>query len=69
MVQAEQLRVVDNGMNDVPGDGETMREIGLRRNNVMKGYFEDDGATDEASGETGFTRATSGSCTAAAMCG
>ncbi|MGZ4219129.1 MAG: AMP-binding protein [Solirubrobacteraceae bacterium] len=48
MVQAEQLRVVDNGMNDVPADGETMGEIVLRGNNVMKGYFEDDGATDEA---------------------
>jgi len=48
MVQAERLRVVDYEMNDVPADGETMGEIVMRGNNVMKGYFEDDKATDEA---------------------
>ena len=44
MVQAERLRVVDDEMNDVPVDGETMGEIVMRGNNVMKGYFEDDEA-------------------------
>jgi fatty-acyl-CoA synthase len=48
MIQAERLRVVDEEMNDVPADGETMGEIVMRGNNVMKGYFEDDAATAEA---------------------
>ena len=48
MVHAERLRVVDDAMIDVPADGETMGEMVMRGNNVMKGYFEDDKATDEA---------------------
>ena len=48
MVQAERLRVVDDEMNDVPRDGETMGEIVMRGNNVMKGYFEDEEGTAEA---------------------
>jgi fatty-acyl-CoA synthase len=48
MVQAERLRVVDDEMNDVPCDGNTMGEIVMRGNNVMKGYFEDDEGTGEA---------------------
>jgi fatty-acyl-CoA synthase len=48
MIQADRLRVVDEEMNDVPADGETMGEIVMRGNNVMKGYFEDANATDEA---------------------
>ena len=62
MVSAERMRVVDKEMNDVPADGETMGEIVMRGNNVMKGYYTDDDATAEAfrggwfhSGDIGVT--------------
>src|SRR5919199_3259900 len=45
---ADLVRVVDDEMNDVHGDGETMGEIVMRSNIVMKGYFEDEEATEEA---------------------
>ena len=48
MIQAQRLRVVDEEMNDVPADGETMGELVMRGNTVMKGYFEDEEATAEA---------------------
>jgi fatty-acyl-CoA synthase len=48
MVHAERLRVVDDEMNDVPSDGDTIGELVMRGNNVMKGYFEDEDGTDEA---------------------
>jgi acyl-CoA synthetase (AMP-forming)/AMP-acid ligase II len=38
-VIAEQTRVVDENMQDVPADGETMGEVIMRGNNVMKGYY------------------------------
>ena len=40
-VVADPVRVVDADMDDVPRDGETMGEVVMRGNNVMKGYFED----------------------------
>ncbi len=45
---ATHLRVVDAEMRDVPADGETMGEVVMRGNNVMKGYFQDPEATAEA---------------------
>ena len=47
-VTADAVRVVDDEMNDVPADGETMGEVVMRGNNVMKGYFADEAATAEA---------------------
>jgi fatty-acyl-CoA synthase len=43
-----ELRVVDEDMNDVPADAETMGEVVMRGNNVMAGYFNDSEATAQA---------------------
>jgi fatty-acyl-CoA synthase len=48
MVHADRVRVVDEEMDDVPADGETVGELVLRGNGVMKGYYRDPDATDEA---------------------
>jgi fatty-acyl-CoA synthase len=48
MVTADPVRVVDSDMNDVPADAETMGEVVMRGNNVMKGYHRDEQATAEA---------------------
>ncbi|HEX6708778.1 MAG TPA: acyl--CoA ligase family protein [Rubrobacter sp.] len=45
---ADLVRVVDENMNDVERDGETMGEIVMHGNMVAKGYFENDEATEEA---------------------
>ena len=47
-VCAGEIRVVDEAMNDVPADGESQGEVIMRGNVVMKGYFNDTAATDEA---------------------
>ena len=47
-VVADLVRVVDEHMHDVPMDGETLGEVVMRGNNVMKGYFEQPDATAEA---------------------
>ena len=47
-VTADLVRVVDENMNDVPLDGETMGEIVMHGNMVAKGYFENEEETEEA---------------------
>jgi fatty-acyl-CoA synthase len=42
---AGEVRVVDDAMRDVPADGETMGEVVMRGNVVMKGYYDDEPAT------------------------
>ena len=48
LITADAVRVVDPELVDVPADGETMGEVVMRGNNVMKGYFADETATAEA---------------------
>lgn len=47
-VHSVYLRVVDSEMNDVRPDGETMGEVVMRGNNLMRGYFADPEATAKA---------------------
>jgi fatty-acyl-CoA synthase len=47
-ITAGEQRVVDAAMRDVPADGATMGEVVYRGNVVMKGYFAQPEATEEA---------------------
>jgi len=47
-ITAERVRVVDEQMNDVPRDGQTMGEAVMHGNDVMKGYYDNQEATDRA---------------------
>ena len=47
-ITADPTRVVDDEMNDVPKDADTLGEVVMRGNNVMKGYFANPDMTDEA---------------------
>ena len=42
------VRIVDSEMNDIRQDAETLGEVVMRGNNVMKGYFDQPDATTEA---------------------
>ena len=48
LVSSGELRVVDEDGNEVPHDGETLGEITVRGNVVMKGYYNDPDATGQA---------------------
>jgi fatty-acyl-CoA synthase len=48
IVNGTELRVVDEGMDDVPKDSETMGEVVMRGNNVMARYHNDEEATTVA---------------------
>jgi len=48
LITSGELRVVDEEMNDVPWDGETLGEIVARGNVVMRGYYNDAAATAAA---------------------
>ncbi len=47
-ITAERARVVDEHMHDVPRDGQTMGEVIMHGNNVMKGYYANQEATARA---------------------
>ena len=47
-VTSDLVRVVDESMNDIPKDAETMGEIVMHGNMVAKGYFENEEETKEA---------------------
>lgn len=48
LISSGELRVVDDIGNEVPHDGETLGEITVRGNVVMKGYYNDPDATATA---------------------
>ena len=47
-VTVEPTRVVDDDMSDIARDATEMGEVVMRGNNVMKGYFDNPEATDDA---------------------
>jgi len=47
-ITADLVRVVDKAMTDVPRDGQTMGEVVMRGNIVMKGYYQDPEGTATA---------------------
>jgi fatty-acyl-CoA synthase len=54
MIGAGEMRVVDEKLNDVPADGQTLGEIVFRGNVVLKGYYNDPEATQKVMGDGWF---------------
>jgi len=54
LVTSGELRVVDDDGNEVPRDGETLGEIAVQGNVVMKGYYNDPVATEACMGSGWF---------------
>ena len=54
MIPAGELRVVDEKLNDVRPDGQTLGEIVFRGNVIMKGYYNDPEATAKVMGDGWF---------------
>ncbi|MCC6362862.1 MAG: AMP-binding protein [Bryobacterales bacterium] len=48
IIAGADVRLVDENMNDVPADGQTMGEVVMRGNNVMIGYYNNPEATGQA---------------------
>ena len=48
LITSGEIRVVDDRMQDVPADGQTLGEIVVRGNVVMEGYYNDPDATAQA---------------------
>ena len=48
LTTANPISIVDEEMNEVPKDGETLGEVVMRGNTVMAGYYDDPDATAEA---------------------
>ena len=54
LVTSGELRVVDDNGNEVPHNGETLGEIAVQGNVVMKGYYNDPAATEACMGNGWF---------------
>ncbi len=54
LITSGELRVVDGNGDEVPWDGETVGQITVRGNVVMKGYYNDPEATEKAMGDGWF---------------